>query len=144
VITMSLLYPPPALPPTPLPPSRTHQQRPSSHPLGLSTIDCQLSCTLLYKSEAHPIPFQSLAHSTQKHPGVTSDRSSIFRSPLVYPEPRRVTRHSPLPKPFIRNTYKNTGEGACYPPPNSHSRQSITKHGSGNTDHEPQVTSAAP
>jgi hypothetical protein len=93
-------------------PSHPHAQlRPSSHSLRLSTVDCQLSCSVLHKSEAHPVPFQSLAHSIQKHPGVTSDRSSIFRSPLVYPEPRRVTRHPPLPKSFIRNTYKKHGGG---------------------------------
>jgi hypothetical protein len=36
---------------------------------GLSRALAPLFCTLLHQSETHPVPFQSVAHSLQKHPG---------------------------------------------------------------------------
>ncbi len=60
-------------------PSRTSSPR-------LSRALAPLFCTLLHQSETHPVPFQSVAHSLQKHPGC---RLEPFRS-------YASTRHSSL------------------------------------------------
>src|ERR1700676_1789449 len=49
-------------------------------------------CTLYHQRETHPLPFQSFPRSLQKHPGWHSSRLPI--SPVIYPQPRRVTLHS--------------------------------------------------
>jgi hypothetical protein len=55
---------------------------------GSSRALAPLFCTLLHKSETHPVPFQSVAHSLQKHPGCHPERhfnSSILNCSAFSP-----------------------------------------------------------
>jgi hypothetical protein len=81
-----------------------------------------LFCTPAQKSETHPLIFQSLARSLQKRrracPPTAGHQQRFPLSPLVYPEHRRATRHSPLSfhKSFRMNTYKSVSKQSTLTP----------------------------
>jgi hypothetical protein len=93
------------------------------HSLPDSALFCTF-CTLLQKSEAHPLPFQPLPAFLQNHPGVASRASFQLRRFLQTFQPSnlptfkrpnssiRNTYRISACKSFIRNTYKKQGEGA--------------------------------
>ena len=80
--------------PTGSPSNSSAAAAPSRLPLR-EPIPYNLYIAMLYKSEAQPLSFLKLPHSSQKHPGWHQERFSSPCAPLI-------TRHSPLS--FVEST----------------------------------------
>ena len=116
--TMSLLCPPTVPPPTPLPLTGTHNcdLPPIPFDFQLSTVNfLAVFCT-----RAKPIPFLfNLLRTLHKNTRVSPQIAVQFfarHSFTLSLEGSLVTRH--FLSPLSATLTKNTGEGACYPPPN--------------------------